>query len=53
LKEVEKKREENILYTLSFSHYHPHRHLSSLSLLEKQTNKKILEKEATKRKEKR
>jgi len=41
LKEVEKKREENILYTLSFSHYHPHRHLSSLSLLEKQTNKKI------------
>ena len=36
LKEVEKK-EENILYTLSFSHYHRHRHLASLSLLEKQT----------------
>ena len=31
------KEEENILYTLSSSHYHPHRHLSSLSLLEKQT----------------
>jgi len=24
LKEVEKEREENILYTLSFFHYHPH-----------------------------
>jgi len=36
LKEVEKK-EENILYTLSSSHYHPRRHLLSLSLLEKQT----------------
>jgi len=35
LKEVE-KREENILYTLPSSHYHPHRHLSYLSLLEKQ-----------------
>jgi len=38
LKEV-KKREENILYTLSFSRYHPHRPLSFLSLLEKQTQK--------------
>jgi len=50
LKEVEKKREENILYTLSFSHYHPHRHLSSLSLLEKQTNKKNIRKGSKKKK---
>jgi len=43
LKEIEKKREENIFYTLSFSHYHPHRHLSFFSSVGK-TNTKIKKK---------
>ena len=34
-----RKKEKKILYTLSFSLYHPHRHLSHLSLLENQTHK--------------